>query len=591
MLLRGGWADHPDVTSTIAGRLTRRLLAVAVLTTTPLLAIAVTSTHAGTSAIEDRVDSELQSTAHLAAKLIETRVGSLSTSVALLAARPGLRHAVEGAVIAGTLQEHLDDFRSLHPGVTSVAILDEHGVMLGTSPSGAGLAGKDYSFRDYFRGAQQTDSTYVGEVIVSHATGSAVVPVATPVRSPLTSDGAHTVGFVVAGLSLDAAQELADSLSDRGRLHLRVADRHGLRVAGPESTSGLLSIADDSGVAAALGGRSGMMDIDRGGYTDRVAYQAIDELGWAVTVDIDHTIAYAGANSLKRTVAAGVVLLLLLAAGAVYVIGRLERRRLLLEQERERAVRAQAETNVALERSNEELAQFAYVASHDLAEPLRAISGFAQLLAERYDGRLDEQADRYIGHIVTGTKRMRALIDDLLAVSRVVNAPLPDGEVDLESCLNAVEQSLRPAMSATNAEIRRGPLPTVAGDEIQLRQVLQNLLANAIKYRSPDRVPVITVTAGHHDDGVLVVVADNGIGIDEQYRERVFRMFQRLHGRDEFEGTGIGLAVVKRIVERHGGSIWIEDNPGGGCRFCLTLRGPALTGDPSRSTHQQEIPA
>jgi signal transduction histidine kinase len=231
--------------------------------------------------------------------------------------------------------------------------------------------------------------------------------------------------------------------------------------------------------------------------------------------------------------------------------------------------------NVAdLRRSNAELEQFAYVASHDLAEPLRVMAGFAELLQRRYQGQLDERADRFLQGISEGSERMRALIDDLLAYSRAGRQELELEPVDTDALVAAVVYDLSAAVRDAGAEVRRHALPELVADYAGLRVVFQNLISNALKFRG-DAPPVIDVSAERVDGVWRFAVADNGIGVDPEHEERIFRMFQRLHTREEYPGTGIGLALVQRSLERQGGWVGVRPRDGGGTVFEFTL--PAAT--------------
>jgi signal transduction histidine kinase len=224
-----------------------------------------------------------------------------------------------------------------------------------------------------------------------------------------------------------------------------------------------------------------------------------------------------------------------------------------------------------LARSNAELQQFAYVASHDLQEPLRMVTSYVQLLERRYRGQLDADADDFIAFAVDGAARMQQLIQDLLAYSRVGTRGQPFAPADCQVVLNQVLSDLQVSIQESDAVVTRDPLPTVMADATQLGQLFQNLVGNAIKFRG-DRRPEIHVSAERREDGHwLFSVRDNGIGIEPQYAERIFLIFQRLHTRDEYPGTGIGLAICKRIVARHGGRIWVESEPGKGSIFYFTL--------------------
>jgi PAS domain S-box-containing protein len=224
----------------------------------------------------------------------------------------------------------------------------------------------------------------------------------------------------------------------------------------------------------------------------------------------------------------------------------------------------------ALTRSNRDLEQFAYVASHDLAEPLRVMTGFVQLLEKRYADVLDERGARYVFHVVDGAARMRILIDDLLEYSRFLRTDPTNSRVDC----TAVAQRAVAAEDTSDVEIKE--LPPVWCDEASVLAVLQNLISNALKFHRPSTTSRVVVTGHREGDQVQLCVDDDGIGIEPEYRERIFGMFSRLHVREAFAGTGIGLAIVQQIAERSDGRAWVEDSPMGGSRFCITL--PAYTG-------------
>jgi len=223
-----------------------------------------------------------------------------------------------------------------------------------------------------------------------------------------------------------------------------------------------------------------------------------------------------------------------------------------------------------LARSNAELEQFAYVASHDLQEPLRMVAAYTQLLAERYRGKLDENADKFIGYASEGALRMQALIQDLLAFSRVGRNDTRCAEVDCDGVMKEILLSLGPAMQESGAVVTHGPLPVVCADRSQLSQVFQNLIGNAIKFRGKE-APAISVQAEKSGEQWLFSVRDNGIGIAPEHAENIFVVFQRLHARTEYPGNGIGLAICKKIVQHYGGKIWVEGQAGHGSVFKFTL--------------------
>jgi PAS domain S-box-containing protein len=245
---------------------------------------------------------------------------------------------------------------------------------------------------------------------------------------------------------------------------------------------------------------------------------------------------------------------------------------------RDISVRKAAEASLAqkvdeLARSNEELGQFAYIASHDLQEPLRMVASYTQLLSRRYKGRLGADADEFIAFAVDGASRMHRLIEDLLAYSRVGTRGTDLVCTSSEEAFGQALVNLRGSIEESGAKVTHDPLPEVLADEPQLVQLFQNLLGNAIKYRRAGVPRVHVSVVRNAGRNWRYAVRDNGIGIDPQYFERIFGMFQRLNKRDEFAGTGIGLAICKKIVERHGGTISVESRPGHGSTFHFTLAG------------------
>jgi PAS domain S-box-containing protein len=243
--------------------------------------------------------------------------------------------------------------------------------------------------------------------------------------------------------------------------------------------------------------------------------------------------------------------------------------------ERKRAEETIQRITDDLLRSNAELEQFAYVASHDLQEPLRMVSSYVQLLARRYQGKLDSDADEFIAFAVDGAKRMQNLINDLLAYSRVGTRGIELKPVSTESLLAEAMSNLQPTIEDCRARITHDPLPIVHGDPVQLVLVFQNLLGNAIKFHGSEP-PYVHISARQEDLEWVFSVRDNGIGIDPKFEERIFVIFQRLHDRESYPGTGIGLSICKRIVHRHGGRIWVESELGKGSTFYFTLPGKEL---------------
>jgi len=223
-----------------------------------------------------------------------------------------------------------------------------------------------------------------------------------------------------------------------------------------------------------------------------------------------------------------------------------------------------------LVRSNQDLEQFAYIASHDLQEPLRTITRFVQLLQKRYHGKLDQDAEEFIDFIVGGTKRMQQLINDLLIYSRVNTMKEPPRLMNSEDALKTAMQNLRYVLEEAKGTITYEKMPSIVADERQMTQLFQNIIGNALKFHGKD-APRIEVSAAMKENDWIFSVRDNGIGIDPKYEDRIFEIFQRLHAHEEYSGTGIGLAIAKKIVERHDGHIWVDSEPGVGSTFYFTI--------------------
>ncbi len=237
----------------------------------------------------------------------------------------------------------------------------------------------------------------------------------------------------------------------------------------------------------------------------------------------------------------------------------------------QRRIGHQAELAAELRRSNAELEHFAYVASHDLAAPLRSVTSFTTMLARRYEGQLDSEADKLIGFITGGTMRMQRMIDDLLAFARAGRTEAAVAPFALDALVDRVREDLAAEIEERGARIETGPLPELVADAPRIAQVVQNLISNAIKFTPAGRKPRIEITAARLAAAWRIDVRDNGIGIDPRHASKVFGMFQRLHGEDEFPGTGIGLAICQRIVERHGGRIWVDGYENEGSTFSFTI--------------------
>jgi light-regulated signal transduction histidine kinase (bacteriophytochrome) len=238
------------------------------------------------------------------------------------------------------------------------------------------------------------------------------------------------------------------------------------------------------------------------------------------------------------------------------------------------------ETMAELQRSNTELQQFAYIASHDLQEPLRKIQAFGDRLKSRYTEALDERGRDYLDRMLNAAKRMQALINNLLTLSRITTRAQPFVPVNLADVLQKVLSDLELHIERAGGLVEVGDLSTIDADPTQIRQLFQNLINNGLKFHHPEKKPVVKVYGQSLNEVCELIVEDNGIGFEEKYKDRIFGIFQRLHGRGQYDGTGVGLAICQKIAERHGGSITAKSSPGQGATFIVTL--------PVRQTQEKE---
>jgi signal transduction histidine kinase len=521
----------------------------------------VTASRAVTAEAEGRVEA----TASLEGSAIAAQLEGLRALARSLAREP----TVVAAAVSGvppsndTVQAALDQTIDGEEGVVSIAIADEDGILLALSPRTPEAIGQDFSFRDWYRGAEAAGAAYVSGAMESAAAGHPlVVAAATPIHS---RPGGPAVGYVSLGYGLAAVQAFVADFESSQHLQLVITDQTGVVLAAPDPPVGLQPIGEDEAVQSALHGEAGVRTQDGAAGEEIVGYAPVAASGWTVTARVARSVALQRVETLRT---AGVAVSLTIAAALTVVLVILAR----IWRSRSEAELALERTVTELNRSNEELEQFAYAASHDLSEPLRAISGPISLVARRYRGQLDAESDEFIEFAVDGCTRMQQLIDGLLAYSRVGRLETAFGSVDCRLVMNGVLKALGPAISESGATVEVGDLPTVTAEANQLGQVFSNLLSNAIKFARPGVPPSVQVRADRAGPAWRFTVTDNGIGIASEHRERVFGMFKRLHSREDYPGTGIGLALVRKVVERHGGRVGVEDPPAGiGCRLWFTL--------------------
>jgi len=490
------------------------------------------------------------------------------------------------------------------------------------------LAGLDLTGRKYLKKAF-AGTPNIGNVVISRASGKPVCTAAAPIRSPRTH---KIIGAVVSAIYVDYVANLASEVKVQESGYSYVVDQRGLYITHPRKENILkLNITEEPGlgpVAAFLqDSKEGIAEYQLKGVTKVAAISQARGIGWQIVTAVPKSELLAPANALKHLIL-GIGASFLLVTGGVFflfarsltgpinelqegaeIIGtgdlehqihsgfkgefatlarafnemsaKLKTSRQQLETEiveRKQAEVLIQEINAELKRSNEELEQFAFAASHDMQEPLRKITAFGERLKQHCQETLDEKGTDYLDRMSSAASRMALLIDGLLDYARVSTKGKPFSEISLASEVAEVLNDLEYRIQAEEGEIIIGELPTISGDHLQIRQLFQNLLGNALKFHPRSEPPRIRVSSRELGTGfVEISVEDSGIGIDPQYAERIFKPFQRLHGRDEFEGTGMGLAICHRIVKRHGGSIILRGNPDHGSTFVITL--PLLSGE------------
>jgi len=521
---------------------------------------------------------------------------------------------------------HLAQILEVNPVFDNAAVYTEMGIGWASALKELWpYRGGSVADREWFREILASKKPYFGTPVLSRGTGQPIATFGIPILDPL----GQTQAVIAGGISLASLSDAIVGIGNNPNAMSSLLDsRNGGMVVAHTDRNRILKpvSADDPAQMKAISGGSGTMEVKRGGHAYLTAYAPVEGIPWVILVEEPVESAYAALqDTVTRAAITGSIVILLAAISAVALARTVIRPvRLLVEgtkeigrgnldyrigkpgrdeigalsfafnsmaaelqkvtasrdeldreiAERESAQKTLRNTLADLERSNKELEQFAYVASHDLQEPLRMISSYTQLLERRYGESLDQDARVFIGYAVDGANRMQRLIQDLLAYSRITTRGREPERVDTDAALDDALANLQAGVTETGASIVREGMPAVFADPSQLIQLFQNLIGNALKFRRPGEPPLIRVGAVHGSgEGRFVTfsVKDNGIGIDKKYYNRLFIIFQRLHGRHEYPGTGIGLALCKRIVERHGGKIWLESEPGSGTTMYFTL--------------------
>ena len=434
---------------------------------------------------------------------------------------------------------------------------------------------------DWFEAVRRSGQVYFGEPRPSTESGGAMaVSFAAPFHGPHN----EFRGAVASRVPLNNLRTIIDKEAGvqfgREPYDWLVVDHHGMIISAKHQTNpadiNVLSLRIPSIMHAEADrhkpGFVEELDSERQvpvvtGYARTRGYGAFPGFDWTILMRVERDRVYAPINQLVMMVGGiGLLVLTPLTGFGVWASWKL------IQEDRALVKTSQAleQSVIELTRSNADLQQFAYVASHDLQDPLRMVASYTQLLARRYKGKLDPDADEFITFAVEGATRMQQLIKDLLAFSRVTSQRTAYKPMECNLALEAALKNLHMAIEKQQAMVTYDPLPTVMADGTQLTQLFQNLISNAIKFRG-DQPPRVHLSAARNKNEWLFSVRDNGIGIDPQYADRIFIIFQRLHTSADYPGTGIGLALCKKIVEQHGGRIWVDSHPGQGATFYFTL--------------------
>ena len=539
-----------------------RLLALAALPIAIVIALAVQSFLVVRQELTEAALSRRSAIARLAAVTVQEKFDRLLDVGASLATRVKFRALVTEGNWTEAIKILVDVPKDL-PYIERIVLSDARGVLKADVPSDPSVIGKDFSGREWFKGVSREWKPYVTNAVRRQAAPRFNV---FAVILPLRNTGGEIAGTLSLQMRLDTFLDWTRDVQLGEAGFLYVVDRAG-RVAFHPNIDPQADLADFSklpAVARALKGERGILigPDEREGAGQVTAFEPIARFGWAVIAQEPARAAFAARDQqlLRLAIAYALIVLLVASAAALAVRVVMQRRRI-------------AERSAALEAANKDLESFSYSVSHDLRAPLRAIDGFARLLEQDHSNKLDAEARRLLGVIRENSGRMAELIDDLLAFSRLGRQTLRPERLDMAELAGAAWGELH-AGEAT--QFRLGRLPPARGDRALLRQVWANLLSNALKYSSKRQGAAVEVSGSDDGREAVYCVSDNGAGFDMRYYDKLFGVFERLHGQHEFPGTGVGLAIVQRIVARHGGRVWVEGKVNEGARFYFSLpAGPA----------------
>lgn len=497
---------------------------------------------------------------------------------------------------AGKWTEAMDILRGVpadFPFIDRLFLTNADGILMADLPEVAEVRGRSFAYRDWYKGVKSRGQPYVSPVYKRAAPPQINV---FAVAAPITRPDGDIAGFLVLQLRIETFLEWIGGIDVGRDGFVYVTDSRG-QIAFHSKLPASGDIRDVSTLPLVQRLRRGERGVeiaaDPFGQQETVsAYSPVARYGWGVIAQQPTHIAFAARNEQLRRLLAAYAVIFVLCGAIAYLVSRIAvqlrqaAQDLTAKTELERLV---AERTVRLETVNKELESFTYSVSHDLRSPLRAVSGFAKMLEEDCAESLDDEGRRLIKVIRDNSRRMGQLIDDLLAFSRMGRKALAFTEIDMNEQVKATLAELTSGEAATRFGIT--PLPAAVGDAALVKQVWVNLLSNAVKFSGKRGQPVVEVSGRVEDDAGIYCVKDNGVGFDMAYYDKLFGVFQRLHSPEDFPGTGVGLAIVQRVVSRHGGRVWAEGREGEGAAFYFTLprtvtreRSPGpLDGDGSRA--------
>lgn len=547
------------VPSLLARRITLGVLVFATLLFALLIFLIVTVAH---RSIERELTRSNASTVGLVQQVVREYFSSFSDMAVLVAHRPDLIDALRQRD-ADRVRAHLRALLASHPDNSRAFIADANGVLLYDYPVDTSVLGKDFSFRDWYLGVSESQRPYLSLIYQRIALDA---PYVVALAAPIRSDG-DILGYLVYQRTVQRlAAWIAHYSPQPGAI--RMIDRQGT-AAQIRSDDPSALWADHELVRRALAGGTGTgHGVDpESGEESLISYGSVGPFGWAVVVSRPWKAIFGTARELTWHIVGFALLALLIMGGMGYFWLRTLMNYQRSLEERNKAVNDYAQK---LRSANQELESFTYSVSHDLRAPLRAMDGFSRILAEEYREELPEKARRYVGLVRENAVQMGQLVDDLLAFSRLGRHSLKIQTVDPNPIVSEVLEELV-TDEDPEGEIQRVNLEVCRADPNLLRQVFSNLISNALKYSRKSESPMIRIGCEIQGDKVVYNVSDNGVGFDMAYADKLFGVFQRLHRAEDFPGTGVGLAIAHRIVDRHGGRIWAEAKPDQGATFYFTL--------------------